>query len=117
MVKKRHLPIVLIGIFIFLTFIPIAIAQTEIQYHLEQEWVEIWINQDGTIDLLYNISVRCDLGTIHHVFVGQPNENFTIENAQDEAGHRSMLSILIKKECKLIYIRPYQAVKLHNLAL
>jgi hypothetical protein len=85
MVKKRHLPIVLIGIFIFLTFISITTAQTEIQYHLEQEWVDIWINQDGTIYLLYNVSVTCDFGTIHYVRVGQPNENFTIESAQDEA--------------------------------
>jgi len=85
MVKKPHLPIVLIGIFIFLTFISITTAQAEILYHLEHEWVEIWINPDGTIYLLYNISVTCDLGTINYVRVGQPNENFTIESAQDEA--------------------------------
>jgi hypothetical protein len=87
MVKKRHLPMMLIGIFIFLTLIPITTAQTEVLFHLEREWVEIWINQDGTIDLLYNISIACDLGTIHYVLVGQPNENFVIESAQDEANH------------------------------
>jgi len=87
MVKKRHLPMMLIGTFILLTFISIPTAQAQILYHLEHEWVEIWINQDGTIDLLYNISVTCDFGTIHYVLVGQPNKNFTIENAQDEANH------------------------------
>jgi hypothetical protein len=55
MVKKRRLPVALIGVFIFMTLVTVGTA--EIQYHLEHEWVKIWINQDGTIDLLYDISI------------------------------------------------------------
>jgi hypothetical protein len=84
MVKTRSLLVTLSAIFILATFVGTATAQ--IQYHLDYEWAEIWINQDGTIDLLYNISVTCDSGVIHYVNVGQPNSDFTIGKAQDEAG-------------------------------
>jgi hypothetical protein len=60
-----------------------AKAQTLV-YHLEHEWVRIWINKDGTIDLLYDIRIACDSGTLHWVEVGQPNHDFTIGEAFDE---------------------------------
>ena len=85
MVKTRSLLVTLSAIFILMTFVGTATAQ--IQYHLEREWVEIWINQNGTIDLLYNISLTCDSGVIRYVDVGQPNSDFTIGSAQDEVGH------------------------------
>ena len=53
-------------------------------YHLEHEWVKIWINKDGTIDLIYDIKIACDSGVLHWVEVGQPNEDFTIGEAFDE---------------------------------
>lgn len=53
-------------------------------YHLEHEWTKIWINQDGTIDLLYDIVIVCDEGTLHWVEIGQPNGDFTIGRAFDE---------------------------------
>ena len=59
----------------------------DIQYHLNFEYAKIWINQDGTIDLLYNMSVTCDSGTIRLVRVGQPKNDFTIGSAEDSAGH------------------------------
>ncbi|UCE96508.1 MAG: hypothetical protein JSV51_02600 [Candidatus Bathyarchaeota archaeon] len=58
-------------------------AQTP-EYHLSNEWVKIWINQDGTIDLLYDITIICDRGTLHWVEIGQPNHDFTIGKAFDE---------------------------------
>lgn len=53
-------------------------------YHLEHEWVKIWINRDGTIDLLYDVIVVCDSGTLHWFEIGQPNQDFTIGEAFDE---------------------------------
>jgi hypothetical protein len=56
-------------------------------YHLGQEAVKIWINQDGTIDLFYNISITLDAGDpINFVEVGQPNGDFTIGSALDQSG-------------------------------
>ncbi|MGB9135488.1 MAG: hypothetical protein WCC63_07920 [Candidatus Bathyarchaeia archaeon] len=60
-----------------------AKAQT-LEYHLEHEWARIWINKDGTIDLLYDIQIACDSGTLHWVEVGQPNSDFIIGEAYDE---------------------------------
>ena len=57
-------------------------------YNLEHEWVKIWINQDGTIDLSYNITIKLDSGDdINYVIVGQPNGYFTIGEAADQYGN------------------------------
>jgi hypothetical protein len=43
-------------------------------YHLDKEWVKIWINPDGSIDLFYNMTLSLESGdNIHSVNVGQPN--------------------------------------------
>jgi hypothetical protein len=57
-------------------------------YHLSSESVKIWTNQDGSIDLLYNITLSLDSGeNISFVTVGQPNRNYTIGNATDQYGN------------------------------
>jgi len=84
MVKSHLLLIAAFATFILAMFVGTATAQ--IQYHLDYEWAKIWINQDGTIDLLYNMSVTCDSGVINWVNVGQPNTDFTIGEAQDATG-------------------------------
>jgi hypothetical protein len=63
-----------------------ANAQTR-AYHLEHEWAQIWINQDGTVDVFYDIRLTLDSGdSISKVFVGQPKRDFTIGSATDEYG-------------------------------
>ena len=57
-------------------------------YHLESEWVKIWINQNGTIDLLYNISITLDSGDpISFVYVAQPKSDFRVGQAIDQYGN------------------------------
>jgi len=87
MVKNHHSMLVgLSVIFILMTFVGSAAAQRT--YHLDQEWVKIWINQDGTIDLFYNISITLVSGDdINFVYIGQPNGDFTIGPAADQDGH------------------------------
>jgi len=67
-----------------LSFSMFVVEAQDLVYHLEHEWVKIWINQDGTIDLLYDITIVCDEGTLHWVEIGQPNNDFTIGQAFDE---------------------------------
>jgi len=87
MVKPHHLLLALLGAFILLLLAcPANAQQIPIQYHLDYEWAQIWINPNGTIDLLYNMSVTSDSGTISYVNVGQPNDDFTIGIAEDDAG-------------------------------
>lgn len=86
MVKIQHLLVALFTIFIFVTLVGTVTAQR--QYHLEHEWAKLWINQDGTIDLLYDISITLDSGdAINFVYVGQPMGDFTIGTAMDQYGH------------------------------
>jgi len=89
MVKIQHLIAPLLTIFIFMTLVGTITAQR--QYHLQHEWAEIWINQDGTIDLLYDISITLDSGdNINYVNVGQPKSDFAIGTAMDQYGHTLM---------------------------
>jgi hypothetical protein len=77
--------IALVAAFVLISIAQPATAQR--QYHLNQEWVKIWVNQDGSIDLFYNISITLDSGDpINFVFVGQPQGDFTIGEASDHDG-------------------------------
>ena len=87
MVKTRSLLVALSAILVSVAFIGVAAAQR--QYRLEHEWAKIWINpENGTIDLLYDISITLDSGSnITFVYIGQPQRDFTIGPAMDEYGH------------------------------
>ena len=49
---------------------------------------------DGTIDLLYNITITCTQEVIRYVKVGQPKGDFTIGAAKDKDGHNLTTSIM-----------------------
>jgi hypothetical protein len=87
MVKSRFLLATLSVILILETFVGTVAAQR--QYQLDHEWAKIWINpEDGTIDLLYDISITLNSGDpINFVYVGQPKRDFTIGEAMDQQGH------------------------------
>lgn len=86
MVKSHNLPVILLILFALMTFVGTAAAQRT--YYIEHEWVKIWINQDGTIDLFYNITIRLDSGgDINYVLIGQPQRDFTIGNVVDQNGN------------------------------
>jgi hypothetical protein len=69
-------------------FYPSALAQN-LSFSLDPEGVQIWINQDGYIDLLYNITLKMDYGSsdLHWVEIGQPLRDFTIGEAVDQYGN------------------------------
>jgi len=87
MVKTDSLLVTLCAIIILMTCVGTAVAER--QYHLEHEWVKIWINpENGTIDLLYDVSLTLDSGDdINFVYIGQPQRDFTIGTAMDQYGH------------------------------
>ena len=88
MVKKRfHFLVIAFALIISLAFISTATAQERV-YHIEHEWITIWINQDGTIDLFYDMSLTLDSGpNINYVLIGQPQGDFTVGEAFDQYGH------------------------------
>jgi hypothetical protein len=88
MVKNRLLWFALVTAVVLMMFSSTTSAWSG-TYHLDNEWVKIWINQDGSIDLAYNITITLDSGNnINWVSVGQPNGYFTIGNATDQYGNK-----------------------------
>jgi hypothetical protein len=87
MVKTRFLLVTLSAIFILVTLVGTATVQSE--YHLEHEWVKIWINpEDASVDLLYDINMTLDSGAdINFVYIGQPQGDFNIGTALDQYGN------------------------------
>ncbi|MFB3888731.1 MAG: hypothetical protein ACE14S_04505 [Candidatus Bathyarchaeia archaeon] len=66
----------------------VASAETRV-YRFNQEWAKLWINDDGTVDLFYNVSLTLDSGAnINFVRLGQPNSDFKVGKALDQYGHR-----------------------------
>ncbi len=86
MVKfSAFLVIIIVGI-TCISFIPQVDAQR--QYFFGQEWAQIWIRQDGSIDLFYNVSLTLDFGQeINWISIGQPKGDFTIGSAEDQFGN------------------------------
>jgi hypothetical protein len=85
MVKPHLLPIILVAVFVLSALSGTASGQVK-QYHIEHEWAKVWINQDGTIDLLYDIGFTADSGSFTWVEIGQPKRDFTIGIAMDQYG-------------------------------
>ncbi|MCW4054697.1 MAG: hypothetical protein NWE84_07245 [Candidatus Bathyarchaeota archaeon] len=88
MVKKRiNFLVIMFALIFALAAMSTAKAQDRV-YHIEHEWVKIWINPDGTIDLFYDISLRLNSGReINYVLIGQPQRDFFIDEAVDQYGH------------------------------
>jgi hypothetical protein len=85
-VKKSQLLLLLIAFSFLLAMASLASAQN-LEYHLDQEAVTAWIRSDGSIDLLYNITISVDVGQINYVTIGQPKGDFTISNGIDQYGN------------------------------
>jgi hypothetical protein len=87
MVRSRFAIVLFAITLVLITFGNCASAQSR-SYHFNQEWAKIWINQDGSIDLFYNLSITLDSGdSINFIKVGQPQGDFTIGNATDQYGN------------------------------
>ena len=64
-----------------------AVLEAEpLTYRVDREYIKVWINDDGTIDLLYNISVTCISGVMSGFYVGQPTGDFKIGETKDIGG-------------------------------
>ncbi|MDH5451357.1 MAG: hypothetical protein OEX77_10760 [Candidatus Bathyarchaeota archaeon] len=69
---------------LFISFSCIPLVYGPGTYHIEKQWIKIWINKNGTIDLFYNLTFVCDSGVFTWIRIGQPNKDFTIWSCVDE---------------------------------
>ncbi len=92
MVKRICVLTVILALIISLTAMSLANAQERV-YSFDHQWAQIFINQDGTIDLTYNLTLTLHSGTdIHAIDIGQPKGDFTIGQAVDQYGHQLQTS-------------------------
>ena len=93
MVKKR-LTLVILASIIILSVVALSVANAQTRvYRFTQEYAKLWINQDGTVDLFYNVSLTLDSGSgINFVRLGQPNSAFSVGEAFDQYGHQLQAS-------------------------
>ena len=87
MVKRVYLLIALLTLASVISVVSYVKAQG-IAYSVDHEWSQIHINQDGTIDLTYNLTLTVSSGVIHSIDIGQPNGDFTRGQAIDQYGNQ-----------------------------
>ncbi|MEM3173624.1 MAG: hypothetical protein QXU02_01925, partial [Candidatus Bathyarchaeia archaeon] len=62
-------------------------AYAQVRYRVDREWVQIWINKDGSIDILYNITITYVSGTPKGIItLGMPKKGFQIHYVRDING-------------------------------
>jgi hypothetical protein len=62
-------------------------AQAQITYVVSKEWSKIWVNKDGSIDLMCNITMSYTSGSPQGIVtVGMPKGGFQVEYVRDISG-------------------------------
>ncbi len=88
MVRRALLLAVILALAATSLSVGLVSAQNRV-YSFDHEWAQIFINQDGTIDLTYNVTLTLSSGAnINYVQLGQPKGDFTIGEAVDQYGHQ-----------------------------
>jgi hypothetical protein len=88
MVSKAFLLTAILALAVTSLSVGLVNAQDRV-YSFDHEWAQIFINQDGTIDLTYNVTLTLTSGDdINYVQLGQPKGDFTIGEAVDQYGHQ-----------------------------
>ena len=87
MVKKIPLFFALLLILAVTVSAASSVNAQSLTYTVDHEWAQIFINQDGTIDLTYNITLTVTSGVLHGFYVGQPKSDFTPGQAVDQYGN------------------------------
>ena len=88
MVKRAPLILVTLLIFALAASAASSVNAQNLVYIVDHQWAQILINQDGTIDLIYNITVTVTSGVMHGFYVGQPKSDYTPGQATDQYGNQ-----------------------------
>ena len=88
MVKPKFLFLIALLTFTLAVSAASSVNAQSLVYSVDHQWAQIFINQDGTIDLTYNITVAVTQGVMHGFYVGQPKSDYTPGQAQDQFGNQ-----------------------------
>jgi len=58
-----------------------------VRYRIDQEWVTIWINDDASIELHYNITITYESPAQGYISLGLPAKEFNIVSVEDLSGN------------------------------
>ena len=58
-----------------------------IQYRIDQEWVTLWINDDASIELHYNITITYESSAQGYISLGLPTRDFNTVSVKDLSGN------------------------------
>jgi hypothetical protein len=59
-----------------------------VAYRVDKEWMQIWVNKDGSIDILYNITLTYTSGSPEGIVtIGMPKKDFQIQYVKDIEGN------------------------------
>jgi hypothetical protein len=56
-------------------------------YHIDREWAVVWINEDASIDILYNITITYESSAEGYLTIGLPARGFDIVSVEDLSGN------------------------------
>jgi hypothetical protein len=88
MVRRAFLLTVILALTVISLSVGLVSAQDRV-YTFDHQWTQIFINQDGTIDLTYNVTLTLTSGLdINFVQIGQPKGDYTIGQAVDQFGRQ-----------------------------
>jgi len=77
----------LLALCVPLALMPVTSVQAAVTYTVNQEWVRMWINTDGSVDLWYNITLTYTSGSPQGIVtVGMPKGDFQIDYVRDLSG-------------------------------
>jgi hypothetical protein len=88
MVRRVFLLTVILALTVTSLSVGLVGAQDRV-YTFDHQWTQIFINQNGTIDLIYNVSLTLTSGpNINIIQIGQPKDDYTIGQAVDQFGRQ-----------------------------
>jgi len=88
--KKSLVVFVLFAVLSVLLCRPLPSYAQDYSFSLDQEIVDVWINQDGSVSLEYWFTFTCDVGNYHiaAVDVGLPNGNYYLSDVHADVDGR-----------------------------
>jgi len=76
-----------------LAWIPYSAEASSANFRVDELRATVWINEDGSIDLYYQVKVTCESGTLSNLTMYLPGRKFILGEAFDDQGSEIEVSL------------------------
>ena len=76
-----------------LAWIPYSAEASSVNFRVDELQTTVWINEDGSIDLYYQVKVTCESGTLSSLTMYLPGREFILGEAVDDQGREIEISL------------------------